>query len=210
MPDIIIVDYGMGNLRSVQKKFERINVGCEITEDLTKIKNAKKLILPGVGHFANGVKKLKESGIWDILNHRVIIDKIPILGICLGMQLMANKSEEGDVEGFGWFDANVVRFRVSDKIKFKVPHMGWNNLLITKENPFFIDINPEAQFYFVHSYHWVCNNVEDELASTQYDYKFTSAVARDNIIGVQFHPEKSHEQGEMLLKNFTGFQNVQA
>jgi glutamine amidotransferase len=195
----------MGNLRSVQKKFERINVNAEITEDLVKIKNAKKLVLPGVGHFANAVKKLKESGIWDVLNKSVIIDKTPIIGICLGMQLMAKKSEEGDVEGFGWFDANVIRFRVTDTIKFKIPQMGWNNVLVNKENPFFNGIDAESQFYFVHSYHWVCNNVEDELTSTQYDYKFTSAVFRENILGVQFHPEKSHEQGEMLLRNFVNF-----
>jgi glutamine amidotransferase len=205
MSDIIIIDYGMGNLRSVQKKFERINVIAEITEDLVKIKNAKKLVLPGVGHFANAVKKLKESGIWDVLNKSVIIDKTPIIGICLGMQLMAKKSEEGDVEGFGWFDANVIRFRVTDTIKFKIPQMGWNNVLVNKENPFFNGIDAESQFYFVHSYHWVCNNVEDELTSTQYDYKFTSAVFRENILGVQFHPEKSHEQGEMLLRNFVNF-----
>jgi glutamine amidotransferase len=205
MSDIIIIDYGMGNLRSVQKKFERINVIAEITEDLVKIKNAKKLVLPGVGHFANGVKKLKGSGIWDVLNKSVIIDKTPIIGICLGMQLMAKKSEEGDVEGFGWFDANVIRFRVTDTIKFKIPQMGWNNVLVNKENPFFNGIDAESQFYFVHSYHWVCNNVEDELTSTQYDYKFTSAVFRENILGVQFHPEKSHEQGEMLLRNFVNF-----
>jgi glutamine amidotransferase len=202
MAGIIIVDYGMGNLRSVQKKFERINVNAEITGDVVKISNAKRLVLPGVGHFANGVKKLKESGIWDVLNKSVLIDRVPIIGICLGMQLMAKKSEEGDIEGFGWFDANVVRFRVSDKIKYKVPQMGWNNVSISKENPFFKGIDPESQFYFVHSYHWVCNNVADELTSTIYDYKFTSAVCRDNILGVQFHPEKSHGQGELLLKNF--------
>ena len=205
MSDIIIVDYGMGNLRSVQKKFERINVIAEITEDLIKIKNAKKLVLPGVGHFANGVKKLKENGIWDVLNKRVMINKVPIIGICLGMQLMAKKSEEGDAEGFGWFDANVIRFRVTDTIKFKIPHMGWNNIMVNKDNPFFNGIHAESQFYFVHSYHWVCNNVEDELTSTQYDYRFTSAVFRENILGVQFHPEKSHEQGEMLLRNFVNF-----
>lgn len=205
MSDIIIIDYGMGNLRSVQKKFEQIGVKAEVSDDLNKIQNAKKLVLPGVGHFANGVNKLKESGIWNILNIRVIVDKVPIIGICLGMQLMAKKSEEGEVDGFGWFDANVVRFKVSDKIKFKVPQMGWNNLRIMKENPFFRGINPESQFYFVHSYHWVCNVKEDELASTLYDYNFTSAVLKENILGVQFHPEKSHEQGEMLLKNFISF-----
>jgi imidazole glycerol-phosphate synthase subunit HisH len=205
MSDIIIIDYGMGNLRSVQKKFERIGVDAEVSEDLNKIQNAKKLILPGVGHFANGVRNLKESGIWDILNKRVTIDKVPIIGICLGMQLMAKKSEEGDVLGLGWFDANVIRFRVSDTVKYKVPQMGWNNLSIMKESPFFKGINPSAQFYFVHSYHWLCDSVGDELATTQYDYNFTSAVFKENILGVQFHPEKSHEQGEILLKNFINF-----
>ena len=205
MADIIIIDYGMGNLRSVQKKFERINVKAEITGDLEKINSAKKIILPGVGHFANGVKKLKESGIWDILNRKVLIDKVPVLGICLGMQLMAKSSEEGNVEGFGWFDANVVKFKVTDKIKYKIPQMGWNDLIIRKKNPFFDGIDPDSQFYFVHSYHWVCNNIEDELSTTQYEYNFTSSVLKENILGVQFHPEKSHDQGEKLLKNFIRF-----
>ena len=205
MSGIVIVDYGMGNLRSVQKKFERINVNAEITGDLIKIKTAGRLVLPGVGHFANGVKKLKESGIWDVLNERVIADKIPIIGICLGMQLMARNSEEGDIEGFGWFDANVVRFNVSDKIKFKIPQMGWNNIVVRKDSPFFTGVDPEDQFYFVHSYHWICNNPDDELTATEYDYEFTSSVLKGNILGVQFHPEKSHNQGEMLLKNFMIF-----
>lgn len=205
MSGIVIIDYGMGNLRSVQKKFERIGVNAEITGDLIKIRNAARLVLPGVGHFANGVKKLKESGIWDVLNQRVIEAKIPIIGICLGMQMMAKNSEEGDVEGFGWFDADVVRFKVSDKIKFKIPQMGWNNVVVKKDSPFFRGINPEEQFYFVHSYHWICNNPDDELTTTEYGYVFTSSVLKGNILGVQFHPEKSHDQGEMLLKNFINF-----
>jgi imidazole glycerol-phosphate synthase subunit HisH len=202
MTDIIIVDYGMGNLRSVQRKFERINIGVEITSEIEKIKDAKKLVLPGVGHFANGVKRLKESGLWDVLNNQVLVQKVPILGICLGMQLMAKKSEEGDVEGFGWFDAKVIRFKIEDKIKYKVPQMGWNDVIIRKNNPFFEGISPNAKFYFVHSFHWLCGNNNDELTSSEYEYQFTSSVYKDNLLGVQFHPEKSHDQGERLLKNF--------
>ncbi len=202
MNKIIIVDYGMGNLRSVQKKFERIGISALISDNLNLIKQANKIVLPGVGHFANGVKNLKERGIWDILNQKVLIEKTPIIGICLGMQLMAKSSEEGDIEGLGWIDSQVVRFKVSDKIKYKIPHIGWNNLKIKKVNTFFNNIEPESLFYFVHSYHFVCNNLGDELTSTEYDYTFTSSILKENILGVQFHPEKSHDQGEILLKNF--------
>ena len=199
---VIIVDYGMGNLRSVQKKFNKIGVEAIITSDLIKIENAWKLVLPGVGHFANGVKNLKKFGIWDVLNEIVIFRKTPILGICLGMQLMAQYSEEGDVEGLGWFDANVVRFNVKNKLKFKVPHMGWNNAEHIKQSPLLKGIPKDAMFYFVHSYHIKCNNKEDILTSSEYEYKFTSAIQKDNIYGTQFHPEKSHDWGEQVFRNF--------
>lgn len=199
---ITIIDYGMGNLRSVQKKFQRVGAEVEITSNLNRISKAKKLLLPGVGHFANGVKKLKESGVWDVLNRKVLQEKIPILGICLGMQLMAKHSEEGDVEGLGWFDAEVVKFTVIDKLKYKVPHMGWNNANIEKESQLFNGIPNEAMYYFVHSYHIVCNNNEDILTTTEYEYKFTSAIQKDNIYGTQFHPEKSHDWGEEVFRNF--------
>ena len=202
MNRITIIDYGMGNLRSVQKKFQRVGAEVEITSDLEKISKAEKLLLPGVGHFANGVKKLKESGVWDVLNRKVLQEKIPILGICLGMQLMAKHSEEGDVEGLGWFDAEVVKFTVIDKLKYKVPHMGWNNANIEKESQLFNGIPNEAMYYFVHSYHIVCNNNEDILTTTEYEYKFTSAIQKDNIYGTQFHPEKSHDWGEEVFRNF--------
>jgi len=192
----------MGNLRSVQKKMELIGVHASISDDLKQIEQADKLILPGVGHFASGVRRLKESGIWHLLNEKVLIKKTPIIGICLGMQLMAKFSEEGHVDGLGWFDAQVIRFRVSDKIVYKVPHIGWNTLEIKKESAFLNNISPGAQFYFVHSFHFVCANSDDELTSTTYDYPFTSAVYKENILGVQFHPEKSHDQGEQLLRNF--------
>jgi len=202
--NIVIIDYGMGNLRSVQKKLNRISTDCTISADPEVIATADKLILPGVGHFANGVKNLKKSGIWDVLNERVKNGQTPILGICLGMQLMANSSEEGNEEGLGWFDAEVKKFSVSDSIRYKVPHMGWNTAVPQKKSPL-TDGLDDAFYYFVHSYHMISHNPEDILTSTSYDYEFTSAVSKGHIFGVQFHPEKSHEAGEQLLRNFVNY-----
>lgn len=199
---IAIIDYGMGNLRSVQKKTIRVGAEAVITSDINIIRKANKLILPGVGHFANGVKKLKELGIWEILNERVLGEKTPILGICLGMQLMAKHSEEGDVEGFGWIDAEVIKFAIEDNLKYKVPHMGWNSANSQKDSALLKGIPKEALFYFVHSYHIKCRNSTDILCSTTYEYSFTSAIEKDNIFGTQFHPEKSHDWGELLFRNF--------
>lgn len=192
----------MGNLRSVLKKFERLGAKVCISAEVETILKADKLVLPGVGHFANGVKNLKESGIWEVLNQKVLVEKTPILGICLGMQLMAKYSEEGDTEGLGWFDADVVRFNVKDKRTFKVPHMGWNSADKQKESQLFHQIPQEAPFYFVHSYHFKCNEAADILTNTTYEYDFVSAVEKDNIFGTQFHPEKSHDFGEQLIGNF--------
>jgi glutamine amidotransferase len=192
----------MGNLRSVQKKFQRAGAEVDISSDLKEIINAQKLVLPGVGHFANGVKKLKELGIWDVLNKKVLEDKVPILGICLGMQLMAKHSEEGDIEGLGWFDAEVVKFRINDRLKYKVPHMGWNNAVHKKDSLLMKDVPSDAMFYFVHSYHIKCNDSKDILTSTEYEYEFTSTIQKGNIYGTQFHPEKSHDWGEVVFRNF--------
>jgi imidazole glycerol-phosphate synthase subunit HisH len=203
MPNkIIVIDYGMGNLRSVQKKFKMVGADVEFSKDPEKIRQAKKIVLPGVGHFANGVKNLKEYGIWDILNQRVIVEKIPILGICLGMQLMAKHSEEGGVKGLGWLDASIIKFQVQNRLKYKVPHMGWNNVVVNKETNLLNGISQESMFYFVHSYHINCNNKADILTTTEYEYAFTSAIQKDNIYGTQFHPEKSHDWGELIFKNF--------
>ena len=200
---IIIIDYGMGNLRSVQKKFIRIGANVGVSRDPNVISNADKLILPGVGHFANGIKNLKEYGLWEILHSKVIEEKIPILGICLGMQLMAKYSEEGDTEGLGWFDADIVKFHVTDQLKYKVPHMGWNNTILNKNSKLLQNVTNESMFYFVHSYHIKCNNHSDILTTTEYEYGFTSSIQKDNIYGTQFHPEKSHDAGEIILRNFT-------
>jgi len=192
----------MGNLRSVYNKFKRMNVECLITSNIIDIEAADKLILPGVGHFGYGMQKLKELNLLQALNNKVLEQKTPILGICLGTQLFAKHSEEGDCEGLGWIDAEVVKFNVSDNRKYKVPHMGWNNVKITKSNRLDQAIVPEDQFYFVHSYHLKSNSHEDVWMTTTYDYEFVSAVHRDNIYGTQFHPEKSHDTGFELLKKF--------
>jgi len=200
--NLVIIDYGMGNLRSVQKAFAHLGTEALISGDPDTIARADRLVLPGVGHFATGVRKLKATGIWPVLNQKVLQEKTPILGICLGMQLMARHSEEGDCEGLGWFDARVVRFRVSDPRRHKVPHMGWNTAERPRPSAFFTDVPATAQFYFVHSYHLVCADPQDTLAVTEYDYPFASVIGREHIVGTQFHPEKSHDWGRQLLANF--------
>ena len=166
------------------------------------IKTANKIILPGVGHFQKAIENLIKLNLLDVLNEAVLVKQIPILGICLGMQLMASHSEEGDVAGLNWFDADVVKFKVSDELKYKVPHMGWNNAIIEKESPLFKGVSQDAMYYFVHSYHIKCNNKADILTTTEYDYSFTSSIQKNNIFGTQFHPEKSHEAGEEVIRNF--------
>lgn len=198
----IIVDYGMGNLHSVKKKLHRIGVKAVISNNPEIIKNASKLFLPGVGHFSKAMQNLKELGLYDTLNEAVLIKKTPILGICLGLQLMAKHSEEGDMAGFGWFDADVVHFNIQDQLKHKVPHMGWNNVNAMKKSALFEGIPESQEFYFVHSYHIKSNMEKEVLAMTDYEYNFVSALEKDNIFGVQFHPEKSHDVGEKLLSNF--------
>lgn len=192
----------MGNLHSVKKKLQRIGLTAEISSNPDVIAQAKKLILPGVGHFTKAIQNLKTLKLFDALNEAVLVKKTPILGICLGLQLMAKHSEEGSVEGFGWFDAEVVHFSITNQLKNKVPHMGWNNVKTAKQSILFDGIPESQEFYFVHSYHIKSNKEEDVLATTEYEYSFVSALEKDNIFGVQFHPEKSHDVGEKLLANF--------
>jgi imidazole glycerol-phosphate synthase subunit HisH len=203
---IAIIDYGMGNLQSVAKILHRIGVNFMISSFPREIEKCDKIVLPGVGHFGKAVDNLKGLQLWDAIYEAVIVKKKPVLGICLGMQLMAKHSEEGDAVGFGWFDAEVVRFRVQDTLKYKVPHMGWNQVSITKPDPMFDGVDLQQGFYFVHSYYVKCNDPADILSETDYGFRFTSAIRKENIIGVQYHPEKSHEAGEKLLKNFVNLQ----
>lgn len=200
---IYIVNYNLGNLLSVKKALERINVKSEITSDYNLLKNADKIILPGVGHFSKAVDFIKTLGLWELLNDLALNKKIPFLGICLGIQLMAEKSEEGNVNGFGFIDAEVVRFRIKDSMKFKIPNTGWNNVEYDSNNLLFNGIDKNAEFYFVHSYHIICKQKENIIGVTNYEYDFASAVQKDNLFGVQFHPENSHRAGEQLLRNFS-------
>jgi imidazole glycerol-phosphate synthase subunit HisH len=199
---VIIVDYGMGNLRSVERVIHQKDPSATISSDPEVIASASKLILPGVGHFKNGISKLKQYGIRDVIEEKVLIEKTPILGICLGMQIMCRSSEEGNVEGLGWFDANVVRFDVSDKLKYKIPHMGWNTLDIKKKTNLLVGLIQNSYYYFVHSFYVDCNDKQDILSTTIYETEFTSSVAKGNIYGVQFHPEKSHGSGKKIIENF--------
>lgn len=199
---IAIIDYGMGNLNSVKKKLIKLKAHVVVTSDKNEILAADKIILPGVGHFAKAMENLRSLDLIDTLNDAVLIQKKPILGICLGMQLMSNRSEEGDVVGLGWIDAEVIRLNVEDTLKFKIPHTGWNQIKVINENPLMIGIENDTEFYFVHSYHVKMKNPFEQINTTEYEGEFTSAFGKNNIYGVQYHPEKSHDVGLRLLKNF--------
>lgn len=199
---VVIIDYGMGNLRSVQKKFERIGAEALISRNPADLETADKIVLPGVGHFEKGVHNLKEFGFWDALHEQVKVKKKHFLGICLGMQLLCCKSEEGEAQGLSWVDAEVVKFRIDDKLKYKVPHMGWNSVKTCVDHPVMKGIEQNSLFYFVHSYHVISDSQSDVLTKTNFEYEFVSSVVNDHIMGFQFHPEKSHDLGEQLLTNF--------
>jgi glutamine amidotransferase len=189
----------MGNLGSIANMIKKVGHKCIITSDLEEIKKASKLILPGVGSFDNGMRNLAELGMIEVLNQKVLVEKTPILGICLGMQLMTKSSEEGTSAGLGWLDAQTKKF-VSDTLK--IPHMGWNIIKHQKKSKLFDECESEKRFYFVHSYFVSCNQEVDILTNTNYTQDFVSSFEKENIIGVQFHPEKSHKFGMSLLKNF--------
>ncbi|MDS1369872.1 imidazole glycerol phosphate synthase subunit HisH [Aliarcobacter butzleri] len=196
---IVVIDYGIGNLGSIANMIKKVGHKCIVTSDLEEIKKATKLILPGVGSFDNGIKNLKELGMIEVLNQKVLVEKTPILGICLGMQLMTKISEEGRLKGLDWIDGQTKRF-VSDTLK--VPHMGWNIVNHEKISILFNELESEKRFYFVHSYYVELNCKKDILTITNYGHNFVSAFEKENIIGVQFHPEKSHKFGMNLIKNF--------
>jgi glutamine amidotransferase len=201
---IVIIDYGMGNLGSIQNMLKKIGAQAVISSDIQAVERADKLILPGVGAFDTGMKQLEELGLIDVLNDKVLNRKTPTLGVCLGMQLLMQGSEEGVRPGLGWIDGETIRFRFDPKrTNLKIPHMGWNTVTIIRDGTLFKGLNQEeARFYFVHSYHVVCNREEDILARSFYGYDFASAVQRGNIMGTQFHPEKSHKFGMKIYENF--------
>jgi glutamine amidotransferase len=200
---IVIIDYGMGNLGSIKNMLKRIGAPAVISGNLQEIADADKLILPGIGAFDNGMQRLSELGLVSVLNQKVLTDGVPTLGICLGMQLMTRGSEEGRLSGLGWFEADTVRFNFgSNEQGLKIPHMGWNSVHSLKASLLLDEMHEDPRFYFVHSYHAVCQRQEDVMLQATYGYEFVAGFERANIAGVQFHPEKSHKYGMKLLENF--------
>ena len=204
---IVVVDYGMGNIKSITNMLDYIGYNSIVSNEINDIKKASKLILPGVGAFNSAMENLAKFNLINVLNKKVLQDKTPILGICLGLQIMAKNSAEDNKtnQGLGWFEAEVKKFTFSNDHKLPVPHMGWNKVEHTKKHQLFNKLTKESKMYFVHTYHIECQNGSDILATTDYGYNFTCAIAKDNIMAVQFHPEKSHRYGIQLLRNFAEY-----
>lgn len=202
---ISVLDYGMGNSASILNMIHKAGGEANICSSPKCLENASVILLPGVGSFDNGMTKIKALGLLDVLESKVLIEKIPFLGICLGMQLLFEKSEEGKLPGLAWLKGEVTKFDFLDLNQtqsLKVPHMGWNLVKPSDFENLYAGLEDEARFYFVHSYHVNCHNPSDVLATSHYGYDFTCSVRHENIWGAQFHPEKSHRFGIRFFKNF--------
>ena len=199
---IVIVDYKMGNLGSVANIIKKIGHTSVVSSDAAVISNARKIILPGVGSFEKAMNNLQEMNLIPILNEKALVEKVPFLGICLGMQLLTKSSEEGNVSGLGWIAAKTVKFELSNYPHLKIPHMGWNDTTFNLSHVLGEGYHEDPRFYFVHSYHVICEKEENILTKTLFGKEFTSGIVKENIMGVQFHPEKSHKFGMQLIKNF--------
>lgn len=203
---IIIIDYQIGNIGSIINIIKKIGYEVKLFDNQKEILSADKLILPGVGAFDEGMEKLNKSGLIPTLIDKVINQKTPILGICLGMQLLTEKSEEGNLLGLGWIKGETKKFKFKEEDNLRVPHMGWNTVHPMKTNSIFRGLEDNPRFYFVHSFYVDCHDSNDVLGITNYGHDFASAIEKENIFGVQFHPEKSHRFGMKLLKNFIELQ----
>jgi len=200
---ITIIDYGLGNIRAFSNAYERLNIKTKVAHSVEDIKHASKIILPGVGAFDYAMSQLNASGMRDELDKQVLENKVPIMGICVGMQMLAKSSEEGKMPGLGWIDGQVKLFDISlIPYKTQLPHTGWNSIKPDNNCKLLSRFDERSRFYFLHSYYFICNNIEDIIATTEYGVTYASAVNRDNIYGIQFHPEKSHANGVQLLNNF--------
>lgn len=196
-----IINYGLGNLGSIQNMLKVIGEKSIISSNPEELDKCDRYILPGVGAFDAGMKKLNESGLTEYIKEKANKEKKPILGICLGMQLLGRKSEEGTLPGLGLIPFDNIRFRLDDT-DLKVPHMGWDIVEFKKDSPLLKSLEGTQRYYFVHSYHAQCDSKENVLMTCDYGYEFAASVVKGNIMGVQFHPEKSHDFGMALLKNF--------
>jgi len=200
---ITIVDYGTSNLGSMQNMLRKIGASSRIAASARDLEDATRIIVPGVGSFDAGMKKLHESGMIPVLNRKVLVEKVPTLGVCLGMQLMTESSEEGELPGLGWIDAKTLRFDQHSQPGLKVPHMGWNQVIAAKMSTLIADFPPDARFYFAHSFYVMCKSADDVLLTVSYGAgTFAAAFERGNLMGAQFHPEKSHRFGMTFLRNF--------
>ena len=200
---ITLIDYGVGNIFAFQNVYKRLDIPTKIAKTHEDLSDAKKLILPGVGSFDYAMGQLNASGMREKLDELVLKKKVPVIGICVGMQMMGNRSDEGKLEGLKWIDSEILKFDENlIQQRTKLPHMGWNDVAPVKNHPLFIGLDKEAIFYFLHSFYFKCNNPADSIAVSHYGLSFSSAVNKDNIYGIQFHPEKSHQYGEKLLHNF--------
>lgn len=201
---IAIIDYGVGNINAFLNIFKKLGVNVKIARKSVDLAGASKLILPGVGHFDYAMERFSSSGMREMATELVLNEGVPVVGICVGMQMLAVSSDEGKMEGLGWIDATVRKFDTSLlKHSTRLPHMGWNDIHPVKTNPLLTNLEKEARFYFLHSYYFQCNVPEDSIAVAEYGSEFTCAINHKNIFGVQFHPEKSHHFGIQLLNNFS-------
>jgi glutamine amidotransferase len=206
---ISVIDYGAGNVGSVIRMIEKVGGKAQRVSTARELDAAQIAILPGVGAFDYGMAQLAEKGLVEALNEAALVRKIPILGICLGMQLMCKRSDEGVMPGLGWIDADVKKFEFDQATRLPIPHMGWNTLEIARQNGLLNNELERTRYYFVHSYAVSCNNPEDVIATTHYGDSFVSAFARENLFGAQFHPEKSHRFGMAMVKNFLEWDHAQ-
>ena len=200
---IAIVDYGLGNVQAFANIYKRLNIPATLASNAETLAQADRIILPGVGSFDWAMQCLQRAGLRQALDEQVMDRKVPVLGVCVGMQMMARSSEEGNEPGLGWIDAEVRRFAFTpDNHKLMLPHMGWNDIEPTQSSALLKDLDAESRFYFLHSYFFAPDNEEEVIANADYGSTFACGVQAGNCYGVQFHPEKSHGWGIQLLKNF--------